>query len=333
MQMSNACLQLPRFAQTATQPRPYRQGIKPHIMVRNKTLLPLFIVTLAFLSSCAQNKTSDAPKQTTAPTTQETYQEPHQYGGWYCPDNFGFEPIDIQELRHLAVVSHRLPTREETQNGTSLIYIDTVKHPDAHALDINLPRVARIYSEHNGLNELIIVIQAVVIGNDSVVGYRFPNGGNGSAWLKQITFLSDKEVVALGPSPMVYQHATIKASKAAIWKAITRTDYAKQLGNRFNQQVFFLSDWKDDSELRLKDDSQGAKAIGSVSTFWGNLYLQIDYDYSGFHYSEKMLVYENTENNTSELHFAAGPFPNDFALQNHAWQQWLEQVKRLSEKK
>ena len=42
------------------------------------------------------------------------------------------------------------------------------------------------------MDELIIVIQAIVVQEDTVVGYRFANGGNGSDWLKE--FLSMQKV-------------------------------------------------------------------------------------------------------------------------------------------
>jgi hypothetical protein len=42
--------------------------------------------------------------------------------GWYCPDNTKmFPPVDIKSWNKVPVVNGRLPTFEETQNGTSLI--------------------------------------------------------------------------------------------------------------------------------------------------------------------------------------------------------------------
>jgi hypothetical protein len=81
----------------------------------------------------------------------------------------------------------------------------------------------------------------------------------------------------------------------------------------------------------LELDSDGEKAAGFVGTVYGNLYLHIDYDRDGFHYSEKLLMIENQEDNTTELFFASGPYPEDFKQQKSNWNRWFETVKRTSE--
>ena len=45
---------------------------------------------------------------------------------------------------------------------------------------------------------------------------------------------------------------------------------------------------------------------------FGNYYLHIDYVRDGIHYSEKLLMMENEDDNTTELFFASGPYPADF---------------------
>ena len=281
------------------------------------SLLLLFVVGSIHQSVQAQ---SDATKK-----------EPHRYGGWYCPDNFGFVPVDIQHLDEVPAVENRLPTQEELQDHKSLINVDTEKYPDARALEMDLPRVARIYSEHKGMSELIIVIQAIVVTGDTVVGYRFPNGGNGSAWMSDVTFLSENEVDDMGAQPFFYTRSVLKASKEEIWKAITETKYAKQLGEDFDQQEFFSSEWTADSKAYLSLDTGVEKASGYVGTVFGNAYLHIDYNRDGFHYSEKMLMVENHDDNTTELFVASGPFPDNFKKHKSNWQSWFDEVRKASE--
>ena len=56
-----------------------------------------------------------------------------------------------------------MATQEETQNGTSLIFVDIEKHPDARPLDMEMPRLARFFNVQSDKNELVIVIQALAI--------------------------------------------------------------------------------------------------------------------------------------------------------------------------
>ncbi|MCF8277973.1 MAG: hypothetical protein K9J17_14665 [Flavobacteriales bacterium] len=304
-------------------------------MKKEKTLLPMLVACFVAFTSCGQNEATSTQvvevSTEEAATNNDAYAEPHQYGGWYCPDNLrNFPPMDIQDLDKIKVVADRLPTFEETRNGTSLMYFDTAKIPNARPLLISLPRVARIYSEHSGFNELIIVIQAVIAGTDTVVGFRYPNGGNGSAWYGQLSFLSEEEVSNLGPAPMIHLESKINASKEKVWEAFIRTSYAKELAERFDEHAFFESAWTPDSQLHLSLESDSLRAKGIITSLWGMLYLQIDYDRMGFHYSEKMTLMEN-EDRQSSLHFVAGPYPKKTELQKVAWEIWIDDVKKVSE--
>jgi hypothetical protein len=295
----------------------------------------LLFISAVVIISCNQSKILDTQAETATtedqpPNSKDKKQ--HPYGGWFCPDNFGgFPPVDIQDLATIPVVKDRLPTQEETRNGTSLMYFDPVQVPDAHPLAMTLPRVARIYSSHNDINELVIVIQAVVIGKDTVVGFRYPNGGNGTAWIDDVSFLSDQEVDEVGSLPYVYINSEIRASKEKIWQAFARTAYAKKLGLRFDQNEFFNSQWTEESTVHLNDEAENSKAVGIITTLWGNMYLQIDYDNGGFHYSEKMLVMENEGDQTAQVFFVSGPYPKDVAAQSAIWNSWFDEVKTLSE--
>ena len=70
---------------------------------------PMFKVNLNFsvlfisyflITSCNQSKALEKEVETTTaekeiPATKRS-KKPHNYGGWYCPDNFiGFPPMDI----------------------------------------------------------------------------------------------------------------------------------------------------------------------------------------------------------------------------------------------
>lgn len=300
----------------------------------NRFLIATFIFIAIILISCSPQHTAIenaevSDRESGTPASKKD--EPHQYGGWYCPDNFGFVPVDIQELDAVPAISDRLPTQEELRDHKSLIAIDTEKYPDARALEMDLPRVARIYSDRKGMSELIIVIQAIIVSEDTVVGYRFPNGGNGSAWLSEVTFLSQAEVAEFGAQPFYYSKSVLQASKEEIWRALTRTDHFQKLGEKFDKQAFFAGEWRSDAQAHLNLESDGERATGHVGTLFGNVYLHIDYDLDGFHYSEKLLMMENQEDHSTELHLASGPYPEDFERQKSNWNEWVQAVKKVSE--
>lgn len=292
--------------------------------------IPTIISMLLIFVSCSSQETSnEQPTEEQRPVLVE--KEPHRYGGWYCPDNFGFIPVDIQKLDEVPAIANRLPTEEELDNNMSLIRVDTAKYPDARALEMDLPRVASIYSERKGLHELIIVIQAIVVQQDTVLGWRYMNGGNGSGWLTDVTFLSEDEVASKGAQPFFFSKSILNANTAKIWKALSATDYFKQLGEKFNEQVFFSSEYNPESKAHLEFDVDGEKASGYVGMVYGNYYLHIDYIKDGFHYSEKMLISEDQENNTADFIFASGPYPKGFENEKAKLETWFEAVKKASE--
>ena len=303
-------------------------------MIKEKFLLPVLSIFLV-LTACAQDQ-STSPTQTkkeTKAVAQARYHEPHQYGGWYCPDNlYGFPPVNIGEIERVPAISNRLPTKEETQTGASLIFIDLEKYPDAVALDIDLPKVARIHSEHSNMDELVIIIQAVAVGEDTIVGYRFPSGGNGSAWFNQVTFLSSKELANEAAGPFVFETVKINANTLEIWDVFSQTDYAQNIGKRFGKTDFFNEPWTNHSMARLHYETVGEKAKGMIGNVFGNLYLQMDYDLNGFHFTEKMLVFEDRETGQSTLLIVSGPYRKDFESSQKKWAVWMKDVKGLSEK-
>ncbi|MGB0423063.1 MAG: hypothetical protein ACPGED_02015, partial [Flavobacteriales bacterium] len=297
-------------------------------------LIPSIFALVLTLAACSRKEhaTEHAETQCSEPEKHDTAkQEPHRYGGWYCPDNFGFVPVDLQKLDQVPAIANRLPTRQELDDHMSLINVDTDAHPDARALEMDLPRVAKIYSSHKAMEELIIVIQAIVVQEDTVVGYRFVNGGNGSSWISDVEFLSENEVADMGSQPFFYSKSVVNASSKDIWEAMSKTDYFKQLGEKFSEQKFFSSAWDPESEAHLDFHSDNENSKGYVGMVYGNYYLQIDYVRDGFHYSEKMLMSENKETNSTEFFFASGPYPEGFAAEESKLSAWVDGVKKASE--
>lgn len=198
---------------------------------------------------------------------------------------------------------------------------------------MELPRAAKVSSGPGGMEDLVIVIQAIVVQSDTVVGYRFANGGNGSARISEVTFLSEDEVAQFGSQPYFFGKTAIKAKEAASWKALVQSEYFKALGKKFDKQEFFSSSWSPYAEAHLRLDDKTEKAKGYVGNVFGNTYLQIDYDRQGFHYSEKLLLMQNEAGDTTEVFFAAGPFPEDYNVESSKWQKWFDKVTEVGGKK
>ena len=185
-------------------------------MIFRILLLGFWLLMILLFTNCNSKELPvnpfPKPKVEIPKHSKESVFPPHSYGGWYCPDNIlGFPAIDLKKLTQIPVVTDRLPTKEETYEGKSLIFIDRDRHPDAKPLGIPLPSLARYYSEFTKKNELIVVIQAVTINQDSIVGFRFLNGGNGSAWLHEVSFISEEEHKGLDSTPFVSDGIVIQA--------------------------------------------------------------------------------------------------------------------------
>ena len=259
--------------------------------------------------------------------------EPHKYGGWYCPDNLtGFPAVDINNWESVPVVNGRMATKKETQNGTSLIFVDEEKYPDAKPMDIKMPKLARFYNYSSGKEETIIVIQALNISNDLVVGFRYLNGGNGSARLDEVRFLSDNEIKYILPSRFVTLNININATKDKIWEVLTKSDYSKILQTIFDKGNKLKSDWNKLSKVNFKYLYGGFITSEFAGNLYGNQYIQIDSEYEIYQYVEKFLLSENDQTKKSELHIVCGPYGDDFENQRIILNAWSQKVKELSEK-
>ena len=303
--------------------------------MKNKILITLCTLCLTAFMSCSQNNQTVKNNKVEKPIEKVgvTKQEPHRYGGYYCPDNLGgFPAVDINNWKNVPVVNGRMATREETQNGTSLIFVDLEKYPDTKPLDIKMPKLARYFNENSGKEEIIIVIQALEVSNDSVVGFRYLNGGNGSAFLDQVKFLSDKEVENMASSRFVSLNLDINASKNKIWEVLTKAEYSKTLQAIYDKENKLKTDWNKGSKVNFKYPDAGYITSEFAGNVYGNQYIQIDFEFENNQYVQKFLVGENQETKSSELIIVCGPYGDDFINQNTILINWAQKVKELSEK-
>jgi hypothetical protein len=300
-------------------------------------LLSFFSCDNLELNTDKENNNDTETRQLSAesePQEENERREPHNYGGWYCPDNLnGFPVVDFSDWADVPVVNGRMATQEDTRNGSSLMFIDMAKYPDAKPMDITTPKLARYYNEYSQNDELIIVIQAVTVENDSVVGFRYINGGNGSARFHEVDFLTDPEVENLISSRFISQTITIDAKAKDIYKVITDSIYATRLGEGFYEKAIYESDWNRDSKVDVKDASGDILRTGRLTAVWPSLYIQIDYNFEGVNYVEKLFLSSDEEGQSTELILVAGPFNDDFDEQKESWNSWGHTLKVLSEQR
>ena len=154
-----------------------------------KLLISIFIGAIALsISYCGE-------------TPKETYDSPinyaHNFLAWDCPDNRAFPRIELKDWEKVPVVNGRMPTYEEAQNGTSLLYIDKEVKPelkDVEPYDMKLPKLAYFTNPRTKQREVVIVIQLVQFKDYVWAGLRYVSGGNASAMMSDLKFLTDEEV-------------------------------------------------------------------------------------------------------------------------------------------
>jgi len=262
----------------------------------------------------------------------DSNKKPHKYGGWYCPDNLnGFPAVDIENWESVSVVNGRMATLEETLNGTSLIFIDNQKYPNAIPLEMKMPKLAKFNNIHSGKRELIIIIQALNISNDSIVGFRYLNGGNGSARLNEVTLLSDDEIKKIPLSQFVNFKIKIDAKSAKIWEVLTKDGYSKPLQAIFDEKNILETDWEKSSKVNFKYLKAGLITSEFSGNVWGNKYIQIDCELGDYQYVEKFMIQENQKTNTTEFQIVCGPYGDDFENQKTILKKWAQKVKEMSE--
>ena len=293
--------------------------------MKRKTFLALTFLTLLSLTACSQqsDKKVDHLGCKAAPEKELVKQkEPHQYGGWYCPDNlYGFPAVDIQDWKEVPVVNGRMPSKEETQDGTSLIFVDQEKYPDAKPLDMKMPRLANFYNDFTKREELIIVIQALHVQQASVVGFRYLNGGNGSARLSEVSFIDETIEDAFLESKFVSFRLNINAGQEKIWKVLINSGpkVIKQTNEGAMQRP----------NLSYTYPKAGELTSTTAELWYGSYYMQNDYKNNL--YTEKFFLREDTNTGITELNVVCGPFTDDYEAQYKLLDHWAKNIKTFSE--
>lgn len=298
--------------------------------MKSLNLSPLAVAVLFAATASCQSNSETTETVTEEPmavaTVEEFKKEPHPYGGWYCPDNLtGFPPVNAQDVASISVIADRLPTKEETYDGRSLIYFDPEIYPNAKAVDIGLPRIANYEVAHTGQAEKVVIIQAVESEGDTVVGFRYLNGGNGSAWLSEVDLLEESEVSDLGNTPFVFIETEIDASQKELWKAIAGSEYAQGLGLLVGSGALFQQEWEDVRQHTMEHVTDDLMVSSFIGNHFGGIYFQTDYNETGDQYVEKILVLAN-EDGTSKVQIASGPYPNDLEAQQEKWNAFLKGI-------
>ncbi|MEE9348674.1 MAG: hypothetical protein V3U80_01350 [Flavobacteriaceae bacterium] len=304
--------------------------------MKYKIILLLSLVTLL---SCTKNnkiiKKSQDKKATeiSKKIVTVTQRENHRYGGWYCPDNLrGFPAVDIKNWGNVPVVNGRMATKKETQNGTSLIFVDKEAYPNAKPLAIKMPKLARYYSQNTKKEEVVIVIQALNVDNDSIVGFRYLNGGNGSAWFDEVKFMSDKEIKNIENGRFVAFDININAKSETIWKVLTKPEYLIDLVPVYNPENKLEMNFNTSDKFNFKYLKAGKITSEFAQDHFGFKYIQIDFEKEHHHYVEKLILMENKEATKTTVKMVFGPYLDDYEVQKKILTNWAEKVKELSEK-
>lgn len=282
------------------------------------------------LVACSQGNSADANVDTDTLVQKEDHvsSQPHPFGGWYCPDNLnGFPAVDIADWKSVAVINGRMPTQEEARNGTSLIYVDPAEYPNAKVLGVTMPKLATYYNANAGREDLVIVIQGFTVNSDSIVGFRFLNGGNGSARLSEVKFLSDDEIGQMTASRFVSVNLEINASASSIREVMTHIDYYEKLQKIVDKSDQLESGWRNMTNVNYHYAGAGSVKARYADVLFGNFYIQNDYT----EFTEKFLLLENSESRRTELKIVCGPFDEDYLAQKQILNDWAESVKVLSE--
>ncbi len=123
-----------------------------------------------------------------------------------CPDSKFFPPIDIKAWDKTPSVNNRLPSYEETMNGTATVHYGEGKIPGIEPYNMSLPKLAyytdgpkkKVFDSKQLKDvmqpEVVVVIQIVKSATDTVVSYRYLSGGCGGGEFHKFHFLSDEEV-------------------------------------------------------------------------------------------------------------------------------------------
>jgi hypothetical protein len=297
--------------------------------MKHKAFKVLAVLSIISFVACSLN-TKEVDQSHVVELTEAQQPEPHRYGGWYCPDNLnGFPAVDIADWKNVPVVNGRMATQEETRTEASLIFVDAEKYPNAKPLDITMPKLAKYYNQSSRREELIIVIQAINIQNDSIAGFRYLNGGNGSARLKNIKFLSDSEIKKIPTTRFVTHDVNIKASQDVISEVMRNPKHSEALSAIFDQNNRLNEAWRKTTNLNYCYVNAQKSKSAYADILFGNFYVQNDFDH--LQYTEKFLLLTDQETKNTTLKIVCGPFGDDLENQKIILKNWGQKIKELSE--
>ncbi|MEQ8909922.1 MAG: hypothetical protein RIC95_12060 [Vicingaceae bacterium] len=300
--------------------------------MRVKSLNLLLSFSLFNLMACSQN--ADNEPQNASPITSKEISKSksisHNFGGWYCPDNLnGFPPVEPTKWKKVPVISGRMPTLEETKTEASLIYVDPEKYPNAESLEMKLPALA-LYNDWNSQRrEPVIVIQAFRVGRDSIVGFRYLNGGNGSANLMELSFDFKIEEHIPENSQFITKSVFINAKAVKVWEVLTKSDYKLELAKTLGLEKVTTANWREKTNVNFYYEAAGIPTTKFADVLFGNFYIHNNYD--SLNYTEKFMLLENEQTGLTELKIVCGPYLNNFQSQQKTLNQWGKKVKILSE--
>ena len=289
----------------------------------------VIILSSVLVLSCStknnESNVNSSPKQVASKITK-----PHPYGGWYCPDNLnGFPPVDYDSWKDVPVISDRLPTKEETKTASALIYVNLNSFPDAKAYDLDLPKLAQVYSPNTNRIEDIIIIQALTVKLDTIVGYRFFNGGNGSARLSEVTLLDDEASTNRNSKSFVSQTISVNASQKSVWQILEKAPQSKTLTDPTEKNPVMQVPYSADANLSFNPHPDAKKTASYADLLFGCYYIQNTYKDNAF--AEKLLFFEDPETQTTTLKMVAGPYGKNIKSYENKINDWMQELKVKAE--
>jgi hypothetical protein len=114
-----------------------------------------------------------------------------------CQDDVkDFPPVNIKLWDKVAVVNGRLPSYEETKNGTAIHHYGEKENPYVKPYNMILPKLAIYHNYETKTNDdvVVIVIQIAQTPTDTVVSFRYLTGGCGGNTFSHFHFLTNTEV-------------------------------------------------------------------------------------------------------------------------------------------
>lgn len=294
------------------------------------TLSTYVFVLLSFLCFNCMHIESDLQEETAVIEAAQKTIVPHPYGGWYCPDNLnGFPPVNYNNWKNVPVITDRLPTKAETQTESSLIYINPGSYPNAKVYPMKLPHLAQVYSASTNRIEDIIIIQALTVKKDTIVGYRFLNGGNGSARLSEVTLLDEQTANSDQKGQFVNLSVTISRRQKDIWQQLEKSPKSKSILDQDSATPVMQVPYSPSERLSFNPDKKAEKTASYGDLLFGCYYIQNNYSSSAF--AEKLLFLEDPKTQTTTLKLVAGPYTKDFNLYETKIKNWLETLKTQTE--